>query len=155
MRYLNRIYQTTGVEVALISAAVAGAAGTVYSGVQQKKAAKVNAQIATNEATYQAQKGEAEEKRHLANMKKAAGEGRVAAATSGVSLLSGSVQDVFDENTEEGLYDAVMIRHGAKMASDSATAQASMFMHQGNTALTSGFIKAGSSLLAQGASIAE
>lgn len=137
--------------VAWIGVAIS-AAGAVYSGVQQKKAAKFNQQIANNEATYQAQKGEAEERRHLAAMKKAAGEGRVAAAKSGVSLLSGSVQDVFDENTEEGLYDAVMIRHGAKMASESATAQASMFKHQGNTALTSGIIKAGSSLLSHAGS---
>ena len=132
--------------VAYVGMAVS-AAGAVYSGVQQKKAADFNAKIAQNEATYQQQKGEAEERRHLVAMKKAAGEGRVAAAKSGVSLLSGSVQDVFDENTEEGLYDAVMIRHGAQMASESATAQSSMFKSQGSTALTSGFIKAGSSLL--------
>jgi len=128
------------------------AAGAVYGGVKAKQSADFNAKIATQEANYAIQKGKADEEQHLDRLKKSMADGKVAVANSGVSLLSGSAQDVFDENLEEGLYDAVMIRYGAEASSRSLLAKASGLRSEGQAAMVSGLLKAAGSIASAGSS---
>jgi len=118
----------------------------LYQGYSAHRAASLNAKIAKSDATYQLQKGEADEKQHMNNLRKQMATGKVAAATSGVSLLSGSTQDVFDENLEEGIFDALMIRNSAQQAANSSLAKAAQFQQQGKQALIGSFLQAGTSL---------
>lgn len=118
------------------------AVGAAYAGYTQHQAASYNAKIATQEADYRMKKGQADEEAHLDRLKKAMAEGKVATAKSGVSLMSGSAQDVFDENLEEGLYDAVMIRYGAAAESRSLLAKAAGLRSEGKAALIGGAIGA-------------
>ncbi len=120
------------------------AVGAVYAGYKTKQMNDFNAKIADQEADYQESKGKADEIQHLSRLKKAMAQGRVAVANSGVSLMSGSAQDVFDENLEEGLYDAVMIRYGAEASSHSLLARAEGLRTQGKNAMTAGLIGAAS-----------
>lgn len=122
---------------------IISAVGAVYSGVKANQLGRYNAKIANNEAAYQKSKGKAEEEQHLDRLKKSMAEGKVATAKSGVSLLSGSAQDVFDENLEEGMFDAVMIRYGAEAGSRSLIAKGKGLRSEGKAALVSGLIRAG------------
>ena len=118
------------------------AVGALYAGYKSQQMGKFNAKIATQEANYAQQKGKADEAAHLDRLKKAMATGKVAVANSGVSLMSGSAQDVFDENLEEGLYDAVMIRYGAQAESRSLLAKASGLRAEGDAAMVAGVLGA-------------
>ena len=122
------------------------AAGAVYAGYSANQSAKYNAKIATQEADYRLQKGKADEAQHLENLKKQMAQGKVATAKAGVSLMSTSAQDVFDENLEEGMYDAVMIRYGAEAGSRSLLAKASGLRSEGKAAMIGGMISAAGSV---------
>ena len=118
------------------------AVAAVYTGYTMNQTAKYNAKIATDEAEYQIQMGKANEAQHLDNLKKQMAKGKVATAKAGVSLMSTSAQDVFDENLEEGMYDAVMIRYGAQAGSRSLLAKASGLRAEGKAAMIGGMIGA-------------
>lgn len=110
-------------------------ASALYAGYSAKQTADFNAKMANQEATYQDQKGAAEEKQQMERMRKLMGSTRVAGAKSGVSLMSGSFQDVFRENAQDMIYDALTIRHNADIAAESSRARASAFKSEGRAAV--------------------
>ena len=122
---------------------IAGVVAAV-SGYTAYATNKANAKLAKGEAAYVASKGRADEAAHMERLKKAMAEGKVSAAKQGVSLMSSSVQDVFDENMEEGMEDAVMIRMTADMESTSLLNKAKGFKKAGSLALIGGILGAGS-----------
>lgn len=123
---------------------IAGIAAS-FAGYTAYQANQRNAKAATAEASFRLSKGKADEAAHMDRLKKAMAEGKVAAAKSGVSLISSSVQDVFDENLEEGMEDAVMIRMSAEAESRSLLNQAKGFRKAGNLAAIGGILGVGSS----------
>jgi hypothetical protein len=123
------------------------AAGTAYGAYTANQTAKFNEKMARQEADYQKAKGKVEGEQHLDRMRKQLAEQRVAFAKSGVSLMSSSVQDVFDEDLEEGLFDAIMIRQGSDVAARASLIKASSYRAEGRAALVQGALGVGSTLL--------
>ena len=80
----------TGVEIAMLASAAVGTVGTIYSGMQQAAAADDQAQIAENNAAYEADanKQQAEKIRRMAKAQR--GEANAALAASGVKLGEGT-----------------------------------------------------------------
>lgn len=127
------------------------AVGSLYAGYKAKQMGDFNAKIAKQEANYALQKGKADESQHMERVRKAMAQGQVAVANSGVSLMSGSAQDVFDENLEEGIYDAIMIRYGAQAESRSLMAKASAYKNEGKAKLIAGVLGAAGTVADGGA----
>lgn len=130
-----------------IVAAVVGIGSTVYQMVTASQTADYNAQVAEQQATYARQKAEFEAKQQAARMRKLLGEQKVAYASGGVSLLSGSAQDVFGDTLEQGMIDAALIRDGGTNESNAYMTKAAQFEKEGQSALISGGINIGSSLI--------
>lgn len=119
---------------------VIAAAAVGYSAYSQVQISSFNEKMANQEADYQRQLGEVKESRQRRNMRKAIGEQTVAAAASGVSLLSGSIMDAFTESTSEGIFDSLMIRNGAKAETRGALIKASEESYRGRSAAVGGFL---------------
>lgn len=122
-------------------------AGTAYSTYNQKKTAKANAEMQEKEANYQLARGRHEADAHEAKVRRMMAQQKVNYTASGVSLMSGSVQDVFADTTKNAALDAAVIRSGGKMAAQNAMNSASMYEAQGDAAVAAGVAKAGSTLL--------
>lgn len=121
------------------------AVAAAYAGYTSYQTNKYNAEIAQQDANYALQKGKADEERQLERMRKQLSEAKVAVAGSGVSLMSNSAQDVFDESLEEGMYDAVMIRYSAQAEAQGLLAQAKGFKRGAKFAVIGGLLGATSS----------
>lgn len=132
--------------VAWTSLAVS-AAGAVYGGVTSYRTAKFNQKVANNEADYQRNKAKLDAEKHREKFAKFQARGKVQAAKSGVSILSTTADEVFNENLEEGLFDAAMIRYGGERAAESAETQASLFGSQAQGAVIGTAAKVGSTIL--------
>ena len=114
-------------------ALAAAAAGAVYQGYTTHQTASFNKKMASQEAEYQRQLGDANSTRQRRALAKAQGEIGVGAAGAGVSLLSGSILDAFTESQKEGALDAIMIRIGAKNAERGSLIEAEQFGYQDKT----------------------
>lgn len=139
----------TPFEWAMIIAAVVAAAGTAYSGEQQRKAASVNADIAQQNAIAAQQKAAFDEERHRDQLKKLMSSQRSLYGKSGVDM-SGSPLLVMEDTAAEGELDALAIRYGGNVEAAQQRSAANLYRMQGGAAATSGYIQAGSTLL-QGA----
>lgn len=126
--------------------AVMAVASAAYTGYTQHETAMFNKKMASQEAEYQRQLGVAKEARQRRAVKKAQGEAGVAAASAGVSLLSGSILDAFTESATEGALDAIMIRTGAKNAERGALIKAEEFGYAGQTSLVSAGLDIGTAI---------
>lgn len=96
-----------GVETMMMVAAAVGAAGTIYNGMQQAEAADNQAQIAENNAAYEADanKQHAEKIRRMAKAQR--GEANAALAASGVKLGEGTALEVQKDITKRSEEDAL------------------------------------------------
>lgn len=127
------------------------AATAVYGGYTAYTTAKANEKIAENEAKYQRQKAAAEARRQFDRTQKLMGAQRVGYASSGVSLMSGSVQDVFASTLQESAEDMAVIKMGGDIESNRANAQASNYANQATASIVSTVGQVGSSVLAYSA----
>lgn len=139
----------------LVLSTTLSTAGAIYGGVKSYQTAKFNQKVASNEADYQKNKARLDEEKHREKFAKFQARGKVQAVKSGVSILSTTADEVFNENLEEGLFDAAMIRYGGERAAESAQAQASQFGSQATGAVIGAAFKTGSTLLTGGTAIAE
>lgn len=135
---------------ALIAAAVA-AAGTVYSGVQQKKAADTNAAISEQNAIAAQQKAAYDEQMHREGVKKLLSAQRALYGKSGVEM-AGSPLLVMEDTAAQGELDALAIRYGGDVNAARNRSAANLSRMQGSTAMTASYFQAGSTLLSGAAS---
>lgn len=141
----------TGVEIAMLASAAVGTVGTIYSGIQQAEAADNQAQIAENNAAYEADanKQQAEKIRRMARAQR--GEANAALAASGVKLGEGTALEVQKDITKRSEEDALSALLSGSRAIKSGNDQADMLRASGSSALTGSLISAGTSVLSAGA----
>ncbi len=141
----------TGFEIAMLSAATFSTVGTIYSGIQQAEAADNQAQIAENNAAYEADanKQQAEKIRRMAKAQR--GEANAALAASGVKLGEGTALEVQKDITKRSEEDALSALLSGSRAIKSGNDQADMLRASGNAAMTGAFVSAGSTVLSAGA----
>lgn len=141
----------TGVEIAMLASAAVGTVGTIYSGMQQAEAADNQAQIAENNAAYEADanKQQAEKIRRMAKAQR--GEANAALAASGVKLGEGTALEVQKDITKRSEEDALSALLSGSRAIKSGNDQADMLRASGSSALTGSLISAGTSVLSAGA----
>lgn len=134
----------TGIEIA---GAVISAASAVYGGYKQNQMAKFNAKLQDREAKYQRMKAELDVDARRRDVARQMGANRAAMGGSGVSLMSGSFQDVQLESLSEAEKDYAAIRFGGETRASAAEGQAALDRAGGTAAMAGGVMKAGSSLL--------
>lgn len=137
-----------GIEVALLAAGTALAAGSaIYGGISANQQAKTQAELASRQAAQErdAAVAQAEKIRRSAQRQKASANAGLAA--SGVSLGSGTalrISNEIDRMAEQDAYQTIL---SGNRAYASGQAEAGMLRTSGSNALTGGFLNAGSSLL--------
>lgn len=141
----------TGFEIAMMAASAVGTVGTIYTGIQQAEAADNQAQIAENNAAYEADanKQQAEKIRRMAKAQR--GEANAALAKSGVKLGEGTALEVQKDITQKSEEDALSALLSGSRAIKSGDEQADMLRASGSAALTGSLISAGGGVLSAGA----
>jgi hypothetical protein len=134
----------TGLEIAGLAIAAGGA---LYGGYKQNQMAKFNAKLGEREAKYQRQKAEIDVTQRRRDVARQMGANKAAVGGSGVSLMSGSVQDVELESLSEAEQDYHAIRFGGETRASASEGQASLDRAGGKAAQTGSYFKAGSTLL--------
>lgn len=137
----------TGIEIALIGAATAMAAGgAVYAGDQQRKAANMNADIAEQNAIAERNKAAYDENIHRESVRKLLSSQRALYGKSGVDM-TGSPLLVMEDTAGQGELDALAIRYGGDIAAAKQRSSANLSRMQGKSAQTASYFQAGSTLL--------
>lgn len=137
-----------GIEVALLAAGTALAAGSaIMGGIQSKQAAGVQAELATRQAAQEkdAAVAQAEKIRRAGRQQQAEATANLAA--SGVSIGAGTPLRISNEiyrTSEQDAYQTILSGTRAQTAGE---IQAGMLNSQGSNAMTAGILNAGSSLL--------
>lgn len=142
----------TGALIATAAAAAISAAGSVYSGEQQKKAANKNASMQEAQAkALDTQTREAIRRQRVQNQSIMAAQ-RTSALSSGVEESGSSLLTLMENSNrlEKNIADTATQGNAAQYA---ALNQATLARMQGKTAQTSGYIQAGSTLLSGASSI--
>ena len=134
----------TGIEIA---GAALAAAGAVYGGFKQNQMLKFNAKLAEREGQYAQVKSRLDVADRKRDVMRQLGANRAEFGASGVSLLSGSFQDVQLESLTEAERDYAAIRFGGTTYANRAKAQASSYRDQGKASLIGSGFEAGSTLL--------
>lgn len=136
----------TGALIATAAAAAISAAGSVYSGEQQKKAANYNALMQEEQAkAVDTQTREAIRRQRIQNQSIMAAQ-RTSALSSGVEESGSSLLTLLENSNrlEKNIADIATQGNASQYA---ALNQATLSRLQGQTAQTSGYITAGSTLL--------
>ena len=140
----------TGVEVALIAAAVGGTAMTAAGQMQQadpaKKAASFNAAVQRNQAIAARQKAEFDAKRQRSATQDLLARQRAGFAASGV-VLEGTPLEVLEATAEAGELDAQVIIHGGELGATGFEAQSELSRFEAAAAGKAGPLAAGATLL--------
>lgn len=144
-----------GAEYALVAGLI-GAGISSYGAWQEgqdaKKAAEYNASVARQESQMIEQSGALDASRQRKQVSKLVGRQKAAYGASGVEL-TGSVIDTMMDTAAEGEYDAKVIEYNTKVRSIGALSQAEYQDRLAGIYERSGIIKAGTTLLTQGANI--
>jgi hypothetical protein len=131
----------------LILGGLVSAGGTIYSASKQAEAASANAQMAEDRAKKEREAAEREEDRFRRQGERFMSRQRALYAVSGIRMDEGSALDVMKDSIQEIELDAMAIRAGAEARSRYYLSQARLDRLKGETALISGAIRAGTSLL--------
>lgn len=149
----------TGAEIAIIGLAAAGTTATVYSQVQQGKAAEAQAET---EAELQRREAAAEKDAAIAQAEKirkaqryAIASANAANAASGVQIGEGSAGIINEQIYKDSEDDAFSTLLTGTRRQRYGEAQSGITLTQGRNAKTAGYLNATSSLLAGGASMAK
>jgi hypothetical protein len=127
-------------------AAATSAAGAIYKGQAEGKAADYNSQIANQQAVLARQQGAEQSRRFDIQSRRDMGSIRSGFGGSGVSM-AGSVLDVLGESAANAELDSLTIQHGAELKARGYESDARMSRFRGKTARTSGFLSASGELL--------
>lgn len=129
------------------------AGGHIYEGNAAGAAADYNAAASRQKAAQAEQQAAEEERRARIQSRKQIGESRAAVGASGVQL-EGSPLDAIEESAMNAELDALTIRHQGQVKKQGFLADAQLSEFEGKTARTAGYIRAASSVLKTGSSMA-
>jgi len=131
----------------MIAMAGMSIASSMVSAGSQYSAAKANEEAMRREARYQEYKSLIDQKQYREQAEKAISQGNLAFSKSGIRMTSGTVQEVFRENTQTMLSDIEMIKLGGKFSVNKALMAANNYESQKTTAIISGLLGAGGGTL--------
>jgi hypothetical protein len=141
----------TGVEIAVVAVAVAGAAVSAYaayeSGQQQAAAARYNRKVAQNQATSAQDQGELAAERERERNRRLLASQRAAYGASGVITTEGSPLLVQMDSAREAVRSEQLLRYNADLAETGFRSQATLQGFYARSAERAGAIGAGASLL--------
>lgn len=137
-----------GIEVALLAAGTALAAGSaIYGGIQQKQAADTQAELTRRQTAQEADAAVAQAEKIRRAGRQQQAEATANLAASGVSVGSGTPIRIGNEIYRTSEQDAYQTILSGTRAQTAGNIQAGMLNTSGSNAMTSGLINAGSSLL--------
>ena len=131
-----------GIVAALVSAGTA-----VYSAQQQKKTSAYRAQLAEQAGEEVAAGTEIDVARHQSEVRRLRATQRAKYAKAGVKM-EGSPLEVLADTQAQADLDEMLIRYGGQVSAGAYERQGMFSRQAGRSAETSGYIKAGTSLLA-------
>lgn len=140
-------YASTTFLVIAILATAAAATGTVMSAQAQSDAAKYNAAVAKNQAETAAQQAAFDAQQIRDKNRRILGAQRAAFAASGVDPDAGTPVDIRADSANQGELEALTAIYTGRSGANSALARAKLENFTARSAMTSGYIQAGSSLL--------
>jgi len=129
-----------------IGSAALGGAGTLAQAQAQKKAANYNAAVQEQQATLEQQKGAAKATEIAGRTKQRLAGARAASMESGLEL-TGSVSDVLDTVNQQGVLDSMTALWDSSTRAQGLRNSAELERSKGKSAVTAGYLGAGSSLL--------
>lgn len=138
---------STIIAAAAIASAVVAAGGAVYSADATRKTANYNADVGEQNALAEADRAKQEELAHRESVRRIISSQRALYGKSGLSM-EGSPLLVMEDTAEQGELDSLAIRYGGDVAAARERSGANLSRMQGRQAMTSGYINAGSTLLA-------
>ena len=137
------------------AAAVVGAAASAYAGAQAENAADANAELQRREGEQQKDAAMAQADKIRKAARAQAGAANAALAASGVSVGEGTPVRINEQIYKDSEQDAYNTLLTGSRAQTSANNQANILTAQGNAAMISGALNAGSSLLSSGSNYAK
>lgn len=140
------------VTVLLVASTVFSAGTSIYEGQQAKKTADYNAQVAEQNAVAAEQKAAYDETLHRERVRKLLSSQKALYGKSGVDL-AGSPLLALQETAGQGELDALAIRYGGDVEAARNRSAATLARMEGKAARTTGYMRAGSSLLSGGAKV--
>jgi len=140
-----------GATTALLAASTAmGVGGSLIQGQQQAQAAEYNAAVARQQAEAARVAGELEAERIRIAGEKLTGQQKAMYAKSGVTF-AGSPMEVMIDSATQNEMDALMTEYNYAIQASQAESEAALAEWRAKTAVTSSYMRAGTTLL-QGAS---
>lgn len=127
-------------------ATVVSVAGSLMQASQQKKAADYNAQMAQQQSVAAQQQAAAQADTQRRRAQRQIGSMEASYAASGLSL-EGSPLEVLEQSARDAELDRQNILYGGSLRSTGYQNTASLESAKGQNAMTSGFLRAGSTLL--------
>jgi hypothetical protein len=140
---------------AAVASAVVGAGAAIYSGAQAQDAADTNAELARRQGEQEKDAAVAQADKIRKAARAQAGAANAALAASGVSVGDGTPVRINEQIYQDSEQDAYNTLLTGSRAQRSANNQANVLTAQGNSAVVSGTLNAGSSLLSSGANYAK
>lgn len=140
---------------AAVASTVVAAGSAIYTGVQASNAADTNAELARRQGVQDADAAVAQAEKIRKAARAQAGAANAALAASGVSVGDGTpirINEQIYQDSEQDAYNTLLT---GSRAQRTANNQANVITAQGNSAMISGALNAGSSLLAGGANYAK
>ena len=131
---------------AMLASTAASAFANIYAGQQAKDAAAFNARQAEMDAQLARTQAGFEERNFRAGVDRLLGQQRAGYAKAGVQL-TGTAALVQEDSAMQAEMDALMIRYGGVIKSNSFRTQAALQRLQGASAQTQGFMNATGSIL--------
>lgn len=140
---------------AAVASTVVAAGSAIYTGVQAQNAADTNAELARRQGVQDADAAIAQADKIRKAARAQAGAANAALAGSGVSVGDGTAVRINEQIYQDSEQDAYNTLLTGSRAQRTANNQANVLTEQGNSAMVSGALNAGSSLLAGGATYAK
>lgn len=129
-----------------IGSTALGVAGTLAQASSQKRASEYNAAVQEQQATLEQQKGAAKATEISQRTKQRLAGARAASLESGLEL-SGSVSDVLDTVNQQGALDSMTALWDSSTRAQGLRSSAELERSKGKSAVTAGYLGAGTSLL--------
>lgn len=140
---------------AAVASTVVAAGSAIYTGMQASNAADTNAELARRQGVQDADAAVAQADKIRKAARAQAGAANAALAASGVSVGDGTPVRINEQIYQDSEQDAYNTLLTGSRAQRTANNQANVITAQGNAAMISGALNAGSSLLAGGANYAK
>lgn len=138
----------SGVATALTALSTGlGVVGSVVGGIQGKQTADYNAEVAKNNAQAAKQEAAYEAQMTREQVQRVKGAQRAAGASSGLNIDSGTPVAVLGDTAKQGELDVLAQLYRGNVAATGYMNQAKQFKAEGKSAMASGFINAGTSLV--------